>query len=299
MALDRPVIIFGTGRGGTSVFHTLMSQHPHVAWLTRLVDRSPARPGRGAWVMRALDVPGLERVVRSKYPPIEGYRFWAFHCPGFTTSTRDLHADDVTQRNRARLRAALSAVPTTRRSRLLLKITGWPRLSFLKEVFPDAKFIHVKRDGRAVANSLMNVGFWRGWQGPGQWRWGGLTERQQREWEAHDRSYVALAGIQWKIHMNAVVEARRLIDADDVHEIAYEDLCADPIAVCRGVLESCGLDGAPGFERTVRNSPLENTNDKWRSDLTESQQAVLNDVLSEDLRRHGYEPGGKDGDARG
>ena len=288
MALDRPIIIFGTGRSGTSVFHTLISQHPHVAWLTRAVNGSPVRPERGKRVMRALDVPGLERITRSRYPPIEGYRFWDFHCPGFATSTRDLLASDVSERSRARLLTALSAIPTVKRARVLLKVTGWPRLGFFKELFPDAKFVHVKRDGRAVANSLLNIGFWKGWRGPGQWRWGDLTAEHRAEWEAHERSYVALAAIQWKIHMGAVVDARALIDNTDVYELAYEDLCEDPVDICRKAIEFCDLDWTPGFERRVRRVPLANTNDKWRRDLTPRQQAILNDVLRESLRRHGY-----------
>ena len=70
-----------------------------------------------------------------------------------------------------------------KRNRLLIKITGWPRIGYLNEIFSDAKFIHILRDGRAVANSLINVEFWRGWQCPQNWRFGRLTEKQQKEWE--------------------------------------------------------------------------------------------------------------------
>src|SRR3712207_7426845 len=53
----------------------------------------------------------------------------------------------------------------------------------LSEIFKDAKFIHLMRDGRAVANSLLHVYFWSGWKGPGNWGWGQLSPAQQRSEE--------------------------------------------------------------------------------------------------------------------
>jgi len=44
-----------------------------------------------------------------------------------------------------------------------------PRIGFLQAIFPDAKFIHIVRDGCAVANSRMNAPFWKGWQGLNTW----------------------------------------------------------------------------------------------------------------------------------
>ena len=55
------------------------------------------------------------------------------------------------------------------RNRLLLKITRWPMIGFLLEIFEEAKFVHMMRDGRAVTNSMLNVGFGRGRGGPKNW----------------------------------------------------------------------------------------------------------------------------------
>ncbi len=98
----------------------------------------------------------------------------------------------------------LGADRPEKRNRLLVKITGWPRLGYLHEIFPDAKFIHVVRDGRAVVNSLINVDWWDGWKGPQNWRWGDLDLSQTDEWEKYGKSFVVLAGIQLKIIMNAL-----------------------------------------------------------------------------------------------
>jgi hypothetical protein len=76
-----------------------------------------------------------------------------------------------------------------------------PRISFLYAIFPDARFVHVLRDGRAVANSRLNASFWKGWHGLNIWG-GQMPEHYRQEWERHRRSFVALAGIEWKTHID-------------------------------------------------------------------------------------------------
>ncbi len=40
----------------------------------------------------------------------------------------------------------MSEITTEKRDRLLLKITGCPRIGFLSEIFEDMRFIYVVRD---------------------------------------------------------------------------------------------------------------------------------------------------------
>jgi hypothetical protein len=177
---------------------------------------------------------------------------------------------------------------------LLVKITGWPRVGYLHALFPDAKFIHVYRDGRAVANSLLEVDFWRGWQGPGRWRAGELTPAQQAEWERHGRSFVALAGIQWKRMMAAMDAAAANVPAANLLPVRYEDLMANPVACFKHVTEFCGLGWSARFERAIARQRLRPANDKWRVDLSDAQQAILESVLAEALSRYGYAPAVQD-----
>jgi hypothetical protein len=94
---------------------------------------------------------------------------------GFRRPCRDLLPQDVTLKKKEAIQNVVAQMLTRKRNRLVVKITGWPRIGFLKEIFPDAKFIHILRDGRAVANSYINVPFWWGWRGLANWRWGPLT----------------------------------------------------------------------------------------------------------------------------
>ncbi|MCH2059738.1 MAG: sulfotransferase [Verrucomicrobiales bacterium] len=287
MDLDRPIFIVGIGRCGSTIFHRILCEHPRVSWLTSCADWNPAKPARNRWVMEMADWPLLGSLMRRVYPS-ECYRFWEHHCPGFRRPFRDLTQGDLTERSRIRVRDALGSIPSKKRPRLSMKITGWPRLGLLTSIFPEAKFIHIRRDGRSVANSFMNVPWWWGWRGPENWRWGQLPAHYKAEWESHDRSYVALAGIQWKIYMDAFEAAGKLVPQSQLLDVSYEDLCKDPSVVYARVLEFCGLSESAIFSRALEGFSLVDTGTKWRRHLSEAQQNILNEVLSQHLEKHGY-----------
>jgi hypothetical protein len=287
--ISKPIIIVGTGRCGSTVFHRLLARHPRTMWLSGLSDRFPARPAWNRAAVSAMHRPLLRRVLGRRVQPSEAYFFWDHHAYGFSAPCRDLVRGDVSARVRKQVRAALESQLTPRHDRLLVKITGWPRIGYLSEIFPDARFVHIVRDGRAVASSLLHVDFWRGWQGPQGWRAGLLSPEDQAAWESHDRSFAALAGLEWRIQMRAIEAARREIDPAQFLEIRYEDFCRQPWETCRRVLQFAELPESPEFERQVRAEPIHDMTNRWRGDLSQAQQDLLDDLLREDLPRYGYQ----------
>jgi hypothetical protein len=285
---NKPIIIVGTGRCGSTVFHRLFAKHPNVMWLSGFCDRYPTRPHWNRRAVTAMGNPVLRRVLGERIQPGECYWFWNKYAYGFSEPCRDLVRSDVTVRVRKQVLAAMGSMLTPARHRLLLKITGWPRLGYLDEIFEDVRFVHLIRDGRAVANSLLHVDFWRGWYGPQGWRAGLLSAEDQATWDAYDQSFVALAGLEWRIQMRAMDAARKAVDEARFLEIKYETFCEQPMETCRRVLEFAELPSSATFERTIAATPLRNASNRWREGLTAAQQQVLDDLLQEDLRRYGY-----------
>jgi omega-hydroxy-beta-dihydromenaquinone-9 sulfotransferase len=284
----KPVIIVGTGRCGSTVLHRLLAKHPNVMWLSGLCDRYPTRPAWNRRAVTAMHHPLLRRLLGSKIQPGECYRFWDHHAYGFSEPCRDLVRADVTSRVRKQVRAALEPMLTPACNRLLLKITGWPRIGFLNEIFEDARFIHIVRDGRAVASSLLHVDFWLGWRGPQGWRAGVLSPEDQAVWEGYDRSFTALAGLEWRIQMRALEAARQSLDPGCFTEVRYETFCRQPLETCRRLLEFAELPPSRELERQVERTAIKDMSNRWRDDLTPAQQALLDDLLREDLPRYGY-----------
>jgi hypothetical protein len=287
--ITKPIIIVGTGRCGSTLFHRLLAKHPQVMWMSGFCERYPDRPSWNRRAVTALDNPLLRRAIGHRVQPGECYRFWNRYAYGFAEPCRDLVRGDVTPRVKKQVRRAFEAMLTSARHRLLIKITGWPRLGWLNEVFEDARFIHILRDGRAVASSLLHVNFWRGWYGPQGWRAGLLSAEDQATWEAHDRSFVALAGLEWRIQMRAMEAARRTVDPSRFLEIKYETFCEAPKEQFGRVLEFAELPPSAQLQREVDATPIKSTSNRWRDDLTPAQQRMLDDLLRDDLRRYGYE----------
>jgi hypothetical protein len=286
---NKPIIIVGTGRCGSTVFHRLLAKHPNVMWLSGFCDRYPARPEWNRRAVTAVNNPVLRPLLRGRVQPGECYDFWDQYAYGFSEPCRDLLRTDVTTRVRKQILAAMGTMLTPARHRLLLKITGWPRLGYLDEIFEDARFVHLIRDGRAVASSLLHVDFWRGWYGPQGWRAGLLSPEDQATWEGYDRSFVALAGLEWRIQMRAMEAARKAVDEARFLEIKYETFCEQPMETCRRVLGFVELSSSAAFEREVAATPIRNTSQRWREGLTAAQQQLLDELLQEDLRYYGYE----------
>lgn len=286
MKIEKPIFIVGVGRSGSTVFHRIFSEHPNVVWLSVLCDRYPDTPSISRLLMKAIDYPIIGRYLKRRFRPGESYNFWKYYYEGFEAPCRDLLAEDVTNKTKAEIQNVLSKILTNKRSRLLVKITGWPRIGFLHEIFNNAKFIHVLRDGRAVVNSIINVDWWWGWRGPQNWRLGELTPPHQEEWERYNKSFMALAAIYWKILMDALEKAKASIDSDDFLEVKYEDLCSNPPGVFKEVIEFCELGWSQEFEDSIKKYTLRNTNYKWKKELTTDQQSIVEDILGDYSRRY-------------
>jgi hypothetical protein len=289
----KPIIIVGSGRCGSTLFHRLFANHERVMWLSGFALRFPNKPHWNRRAVTALDNPLLGRLLGEKIRPTESYRFWDRYAYGFSEPCRDLVGSDVSARVKRQLHAAFEATLTARRDRLLLKITGWPRLGYLNEVFEDAKFIHIIRDGRAVASSLLHVDFWRGWYGPQGWRAGWLSPEDQVVWESYDRSFTALAGLEWRIQMRAMEAARKRLNPRLFMEVKYESFCERPLETFRRGIEFAELPPSGSLERALKVAKIRSTSDRWRDDLSPTQQVILDELLREDLPRYGYGDGAR------
>lgn len=275
----KPIFVIGLGRSGSSIFHKMFATHPEVAWLSAICDQYPDKPHINRLILNGLDMPLIHNYIRRKYAPAECYNFWEYYCRGFRTPCRDLVAEDLMEKPKREIQKALSETMTKKRQRLMLKITGWPRMGYLQAIFDDAIFIHVKRDFRAVANSFLDVPWWWGWRGPSNWRWGELPEKYNELWQKYDRSYVALAGIACLIFQDAMNLSREN-NIKTYLEIDYEDLCDKPIDIFKEVVKFCDLEWSGEFQDNLDSFKLKNSNYKWRENLTVEQQNILEEVLT-------------------
>jgi hypothetical protein len=285
--------VLGTGRCGSTLLHELVARHPDVGFLSNVEDLLPVPAAAGRWnneIHRRVPT-SFSRKGRLRFAPSEGYRaLERAVSPALTTPARDMLAEDVTPWLDARLRRFFEDRAHAQRKPLFLhKFTGWPRAGLLGRVFPGARFVHVVRDGRAVANSFLQMPWWRGYAGPSGWGWGPLPEEYEAEWESAGRSFAVLAGIQWKILMGAFDAARAQLPPERWLEVRYEDLAADPRHVSAEVLSFLGLTWTPAFEAGFRRTPISSKRtNAYRADLGIHEVALLDACLAGSLEQYGY-----------
>ena len=287
------LFVIGSGRCGSTLVHRVLAGHPDVGWISSADDRlrgfgPKGRLNRRLWLASGGAMPEF---VRERYQPSEAYRLLADRVsPMLSTPCRDLTAADATPWLSERFarffeeRAAAQGTPV-----FLHKFTGWPRAGLVHAVLPEARFLHVVRDGRAVANSLLQMPWWHGFGGPESWTFGDLPDEYRQEWEESGRSYPVLAGLEWKILMDAAAKAREAVPGVQWLEVRYEDLVAQPREWFLRILEFVGLSWNDRFGMAYSSHDIRSgRSDAYRQELRPEDVKQLDRVLGGHLERLGY-----------
>lgn len=154
-------------------------------------------------------------------------------------------------------------------------------LPVLAELFPEAVFIHVVRDGRDVALSLLEAD------------WGPST--------------LGDAALHWKLHVRSGARAGARMEPERYHQVRYEDLVEDPEDGARTLCRFVGLDFDAAmlryFERAgdllaglpdavehqnLRLPPTQGIRN-WRRHMTTDDVALFETLTADVLDRFGYE----------
>ena len=299
------VFVVGTGRCGSTPVVEAIARHRDVGFISNVDDKLSRLDLAGRWnnALHRLSGPRDPRLRplrdgrqllekgRLRLGPSEGWTVLDRQvAPIFSTPFRDLLAEDCTPWLRGRLREFFERrMAAQGRPVFVHHLTGWPRVGFLRAAFEDARFIHVIRDGRAVTNSWLQMGWWRGYQGPSAWHLGPLSERDQRAWDSSGHSFPVLAGLGWRTLIDAFEEARTAVPRDNWLELRYEDLLDDPRAEVARIADFVGLRWDLDYESQFARCRFESRRvDAFRRDLAPGDVAALDTVIGPTLRAYGY-----------
>lgn len=265
---DRPVIILGCNRSGTTLLFKNLSQHPDV------------------W---SLYVESRDQYYRQY--PVDDAAGDRLEVPPRPAAAEAIQADffgAVANRERLRdsalfgwlpgqlLRPPVSQVFKRPPLRLVEKTPANSlRVPFLKALFPDARFIFLIRRGEDVVSSLMEG--WKNWtrkkHGDGPWqfsRWHYLVPPGWQDYRT--RPLEEICAFQW-------VESNRIAWEDlnrtcpgEFLSLRHEDVMDDPKTNYRRILDFAELPASRHLDRilariktrvftTGGSAPREN---KWR-----------------------------------
>jgi omega-hydroxy-beta-dihydromenaquinone-9 sulfotransferase len=302
-----PIFFVGMPRSGTTLLFGVVAAHPDLAWLSQHFRRAPRWPVVAAAsrladlsdVFRKSPQYSMERgPLReiARFGPSESYEAWERCCGRRFPRDFLLGVRATPQEREATRRLARNVVRYQGKRRFAAKITGPARLGYLKSIFPDARFVHVIRDGRSVVESLMRVGFWRDSYRMTSPAWsGGLSEEDLELWrEAYGGSALALAAIEWRtVIRHARTEMAQEGLQDRYVEVRFEDFLSHPHDTLSELASSRWLADDPRPHDFLRRRvPLRGDTPRWRGELSEDDTSLLNEILGATLSDLGYGPDG-------
>jgi Sulfotransferase family len=291
-----PLFIVGAPRSGTSLLYKLLCLHPEVAWISNWSRRAPAAPAVAGLNRLARRFPATRRAVwfggdganayvygrrralgERLFPmPVEGEPVYR-HC-GIGEGPADGGPAQA-----ARLRRAFAGLRRWGGGRVLVskRIANNQRIPLLAAAFPEARFVHLLRDGRAVAYSLSRVDWWEN----GVVWWYGDTPRHWREqggdpWE--------LAAAHWVRELASIEEGLAAVPPDRRLELRYEELVRAPVAVLQRVARFAGLADDPGWTAELGRLRYPDKNQAWAERLAPEVRARVETIQGEELRRRGH-----------
>ncbi len=187
------------------------------------------------------------------------------------------------------------------------------RLPFLFKIFPQAKYVHLIRDGRSVAESVFRL-----WDQPTalsyklrKLRYYPITnlaytywflknsftaDKKSRVWgvrykgvydDLEQHSRLVVCARQWVKCIQAAERDFSSIDSKQVHSIKYESLVTDANAV-QQLCEFLDLDDSSSVMERYRSTVRSDTRQKWRGKWTDEEKTSLNDEMGATLQRLGY-----------
>ncbi len=264
-----PIFIVGAPRSGTNIFYRTLARHPDLAWISNITKKFPS----SLWLTR------LIMLFRDDHRPTEANNVWQ----KFTGSDHEsLGRDDVTAAVGKYLRAVVeNNLQIFKKPRFVNKCPGNSvRIDFLKEIFPDAIFIHIIRDGRAVGYSIMrsrlaHAGAYWSVKPPG-WR------------DLLKLPLVDACALQWKMTVKAILQSAKNLPRKQYLAIKYEDLVARPVELFKQVAEKCNLVWQEDLLQTITTG-MDNRNFKWQTEMQDADKDRLNALLCDFLQQLGYE----------
>jgi hypothetical protein len=289
--------IVGAARSGTSLLYKALCLHPEAAFISNWLARTPGTPAISALNRVARRFPGRVRnvwfgedanayVYGQRRPlldrvfpmPVEGEPVYT-HAGVAKPGGRTPRAVDPGQA----LPAALASVAKYGGGNCVVskRIANNLRIPVLAAAAPQARYVDLTRDGRAVALSLSRVDWW---EQSYVWWYGGTPSR----WRAEGRDPWEICARNWSEEVRAIEEGLAAVPETQVMRMKYEDVIADPIPAIEEVARFVGLGPDARWRRTLQRLRFPDRNETWRERLEPEVVARITELQREELDRHGY-----------
>jgi hypothetical protein len=266
----KPILIIGGPGSGTTLLYQTLCSHRDVAYINHNMLRAGIlRHGRlvGDRRKALLILQNLIHRDPASNLPL-GDALWIKYFGDYSYMTENNYSEEMAAYYRKKV---LQVQNLWGRPRFVDKtLVNCFRVRLLNSIFPDAKFLHIIRDGRAVAFSILNkieiagdrfalfdVGFKDI-----------LGEKYQP-----DRSELYNYGLAWAEFVRKGREASAVAQ-NRYYEVSYENLVREPYDELKKITDFCELDWYSEFEEK-KIPHTQNMNEKWKQKASKEQRTDL------------------------
>ena len=269
--LDRPVFVLGAPRSGTTLLYRVLRVHRELAhW----------RPSEAHEVWE-LDY----------HPALRGWE------------SNVLTEADLNEEAARRIHRSFYLVAGDGRRFVDKTPRNTLRVPFMEALFPDARYVFLRRDGRENVNSLINA-----WRSP-RYRVYRLPEPHSipgadPSWwkfvlypgwrEDTSGPLEVVCAKQWALSNRYALESAGAAPPERWIDVGYEDLVDDPAAVVANILERLELPPDAGVRRAaegVRSTPVNVVTPpergKWKRENPQ-EIARIEPLIESEMKRMGY-----------
>lgn len=286
-------VVIGCHRSGTTVFMRTLSFHPSFSWISQYNQLLGSYRAM-TLLSRIHDLPLLGNQFRINYhrlrlipKPVEPGNFAQnidpnFHILSVSGKQKESHfgipSIDVIKRFRA---GVIELARCHSKKRFIAKFTTRPDVIYFKAIFPNANFIHILRDPRAVVNSLRNRVIKDKWFPPStrSYIMNIFPNKYSNFVMSSSNRMIAFLSCYYCYVVNMIQEQLGSLSGEKALELEYKDFTTDTVDVFRKVLKFLNLPWNDKYERFLLTRPLENRNYKYKRMFTREQLQVIEKAL--------------------
>jgi hypothetical protein len=280
--LEKPIIIIGSGRSGTTIISEIIFQHEDLAWhsnyqeiffFTPLINLLRPFFNNKLWHFKKFyKYVGASKNTRQKnqskfnlilFNPVERYNFWE-HITGkrIDFSRGFLLNEKATEQEIKHIRSFLAKqVKYQGKKRLIMKFTGPARLEYLTSIFPDALIVNVIREPVATVRSWLEVGFWQRMGINKLWWRGAYTPDEIAYAETIKDKPALITAFQYKKLMETTKQEIDKLGLN-VYECHYEDFVKDAKTFIYKIMEFMQLQPSNKVDAYLKNIIVDISNQR-------------------------------------
>lgn len=293
----RLLFLLGAGRSGTTLLYKMLSLHQQIGYISNYDQRLPQGVSAGfiqqwtkthsrlklaSWFKKSGNAYDFERpLLRRVFPtPVEGEAVYE-SCGMPLIPGADEHLSESVQ---LRLQQRFKRLFDSSGCDLLVskRTANNRRIRLLNQVFPQARYINLIRDGREVAYSLSRVNWWNDhviwWQG-----------ETAAALEAKGMNRFYLAARNWVEEINAINDGLEHMPPQQYLTIRYEDLIGERSrATMQSIFDFLDLPMSDDYISIIDMLGLKSRPPSWKNKLTQADIDIILKQQADLLTHYGY-----------